>query len=328
MKNETSQNIKAEIKKSGILSPLIIVLLLLTVMLILKPNYLSATNRFMLTKVLTITALVGFSQMIIMAIGGLNISVGAIGALSAIVAGGAMDQFGVPAAPAVLIGFSVGALCGAVNGLLIYRAGGVGPAFFLITLATASLFQGINLTITSGNPYYGIDPRFIAYGDTELFGIPLSFFYMIIVAILISIMFSKLTIGRQFLAYGGNPKASEIYGISKFRVVMYASVIAALIASLAGMTAMIRIKTAQPNMGAEWMLVSFAAPLIGGSKLTGGKINVAGCLLGAVALTIISNGLVHLAVDVFWNTLIYGSVILLSVMIDQLHLVNKFRRKK
>ncbi len=79
-------------------------------------------------------------------------------------------------------------------------------------------------------------------------------------------------------------------------------------------------------MGADWMLLSFAAPLIGGTKLTGGRVNVFGCLLGAIALTIIANGLVHLAVDVFWNMLIYGSVILFSVMIDQIRGTGKFRR--
>ncbi len=328
MKNSNQRTMISQVKESGILSPLIIVAILLTVMLILKPNYLAATNVFVLVKVLTITAMVGFSQMIIMAIGGLNISVGAIGALSAIIAGGAMDRLGVPAFPALIIGILVGVACGVVNGLLIYRAGGVGPAFFLITLATASLFQGINLTITSGNPYYGIDSKFMAYGDTQLFGLPLSFFYMLLVGLLIWFMFSKLAIGRQFLAFGANPKAAELYGISKFRVVLYASIIAALVAAIAGMIAMIRIKTAQPNMGSDWMLLSFAAPLIGGTKLNGGKVNVAGCLLGAIALTIISNGLVHLAVDVFWNTLIYGTVILLSVMVDQFNLAGMLRRKR
>jgi len=320
------KNVLNKIQGSGILSPLFIVSGLLTVMLILKPNYLSKTNIYMLTKVLTITALVGFSQMIIMSIGGLNISVGAIGALSAVIAGGAMDRLGVPALPALFIGLSVGFIAGCVNGLLIYRAGGVGPAFFLITLATASLFQGINLVITSGNPYYELDPIFLRFGDTLIFGLPISFFYMLIVGIFLTVMFSKLALGRQFLAFGANPKASELYGISKFRVVFSASILAALIASLAGMIAMIRIKTAQPNMGADWMLLSFAAPLIGGTKLTGGRVNVLGCLLGAIALTIIANGLVHLAVDVFWNMLIYGSVILLSVMADQIRGTGRSRR--
>ncbi len=319
-------NLLSRLNKSSNLGPFGIVFVLMFVMIILKPNYLSGTNIYMLTKVLTITALIGFSQMIIIATGGLNISVGAIGALSAVIAGGAMDRMGVPAINAVFIGLIVGSLCGVVNGLLIYRAGGVGTAYFLTTLATASLFQGINLTITSGTPFYDIDPVFLKFGDTEIFGIPLSFFIMIVIGILIALMFERMTIGRQILAYGANPKASEIYGISKFRVVILSNVFAGLIAAFAGMIAMIRIQAAQPNMGSEWMLLSFAAPLIGGTKLAGGKINVIGCFLGALALTIISNGLVHLAIDVFWNTLIYGCVILLAVMMDRLRYLKKFWR--
>lgn len=313
-------NIWQKIKISNFIGPVIIPVFLLIIMLILKPNYLSGTNINMITKVLTITTLIGFAQMITIATGGLNLSIGAIGALSAIIAGGAMDVYGVPAFLALIIGIAVGIICGGINGLLIYRAGGVDAAFFLITLATASLFQGINLTITSGNPFYGIDPNFFKYGDTEILGIPLSFFHMLGISILIALLFGRLSIGRQILAYGANNKASQIYGVSKFRVVITSNILSGGVAAIAGMVALIRVQTAQPNMGSDWLLLSFAAPLIGGTKLSGGKVNVFGCILGALALTIISNGLVHLAVNVLWNTLIYGSVILLSVMLGRISL--------
>ncbi len=156
-------------------------------MISLKPEYLAATNVNALIKVLSVTAMIGFSQMMVIASGGINVSIGATGALSAIMAGGIMEKMGAPAGLALLAGLLTGMLCGAINGLLIYRAGGVGVAFFLTTLATASVFQGINLMITSGTPYYDIDPMFYAFGDTKFFGLQLSFYYVLLIAILTAI---------------------------------------------------------------------------------------------------------------------------------------------
>lgn len=313
--------------KSSTFSSALIVIVLLGIMLILKPNYLSGTNIYTLVKVMTVTAMVGFSQMVIIGCNGLNLSVGATGALSAVVAGWSMTIAGMPWWAGVLMGLAVAIVCGVINGLLIYRAGGVGVAFFLITLATSSVFKGVTLTITSGNPYYGpdgkMDAAFLALGNTKILGLPSSFFIMLIVAVLIILMYRYLAVGRQMLAFGANYKAAELYGVSKFKVVLFANVVAGLLAGLAGILAMIRIEAAQPNMGADWMLVSFAAPLIGGTRNSGGKINVIGAILGALALTIISNALVHLKMDVYWRELIYGIIILLAVTIDRIRYFRK-----
>lgn len=322
------QHIWNRLYRSSSFGALIIVLVLLSVMLIIKPTYLSIKNVYALTTVLSVTAVVGFSQMIIIAGGGLNLSIGAIGALSAVTAGWAMTEAGAPWWISIIICLATGLLCGVVNGLLIYRAGGVGVAFFLTTLATASVFMGLNLTITRGNPFYGpngkFDSIFLAIGKTKIIGLPSSLFIMLSIMILLVLFFTKISAGRQILAFGANYKAAEMYGVSKLKVVMTASVISGVLASVAGLLAMIRIEAAQPNMGADWLLMSFAAPLIGGTILTGGKVNVIGAVLGAVALTIISNALIHLKVDTYWSMLIYGLIILMAVSIDRF----RYWRKK
>ena len=312
---------------STLFGAVIIVVVLLGVMLIIKPTYLSEKNIYALAKVLTVTTVIGFSQMIVIACGGLNLSVGAIGALSAVIAGWAMTEVGMVWWLAVILGLLTGLICGVINGLLIFRAGGVGVAFFLITLATSSVFKGLNLTITQGNPFYGpdgkLDKAFLAMGNTKILGFPSSFFIMLVITVLLVLMFSKMAIGRQILSFGANNKAAELYGVSKFKVVLWGSIIAGVLAAIAGILAMIRIEAAQPNMGADWMLMSFAAPLIGGTLLTGGRVNVIGVIFGAFALTIISNALVHLRVDTYWNELIYGIIILLAVTIDRLRYIRK-----
>ncbi|MGI6160725.1 MAG: ABC transporter permease [Christensenellales bacterium] len=323
----SSSGIWRRIAKSSTFSSGAIVVVLLSIMLIIKPNYLSPNNVYALAKVLTVTALVGFSQMVIIACNGLNLSIGSTGAISAVIAGWAMSVAGLPWWLGVLMGLFVGVVCGILNGLLIYRAGGVGVAFFMTTLATASVFQGINLMITSGNTFYGPDGKFdkvfLSVGNEKILGLPSSIFIMLIVAILLSLMYRKLSIGRQMLSFGANNKAAGLYGVSKFKVVLSANIIAAVLASIAGILAMIRIEAAQPNMGADWMLLSFAAPLIGGTKNSGGKVNVIGAILGAFALTIINNALVHLKVDVYWNELIYGLIILIAVTIDRVRYIRK-----
>lgn len=316
-----------KLTKSSLFGALIIVVVLLGVMLIIKPTYLSATNIYVLAKVLTVTAVVGFSQMVVISCGGLNLSIGATGALSAVIAGWAMTAAGLPWWLGVIMGLVVGLVCGVINGLLIYRAGGVGVAFFLITLATSSVYQGLNLTITKGNPFYGpdgkMDAAFLALGNTKILGLPASFFIMLVIAVILVFVYSKLSIGRQILSFGASNKAAQLYGVSKFKVVLMANIMAGVLASVAGILAMIRIEAAQPNMGADWMLMSFAAPLIGGTRQAGGKVNVIGAILGAFALTIITNALVHLKVDTYWNMLIYGIIILLAVTIDRLRYIKK-----
>ena len=316
-----------KIFRSNVFSSMLIVIVLLAIMLIIKPNYLSGNNIYVLAKVMTVTSLIGFSQMVVIGCNGLNLSIGPTGALSAVVAGWAMTEAGFPWWTGVIMGLAAGCICGILNGLLIYRAGGVGVAFFLTTLATASVFQGLTLTITSGNPYYGpegkMDKAFLAMGNTKILGLPASFFIMLVIAVLLLLMYRYLAIGHQMLAFGANYKAAQLYGVSKFRVVFTANLVAGLLAGIAGIFSMIRIEAAQPNMGSDWMLISFAAPLIGGTRLSGGIINVIGAIFGAFALTIITNALVHLKVDVYWNQLIYGLIILLAVTIDRLRNIRK-----
>lgn len=303
---------------SNTFSVLIIIAIMLTVMIIIKPDYLSASNIATLSKVLAVTAIVGFSQMISISSGGMNVSIGATGALSAIIAGWMMEVAGIPTLLALLSGLIVGVICGVINGYLIYRNGGVGVASFLVTLATASVFTGINLTITQGRPFHKIPDSFISIGNSMFLGLPKSAYIMLVLAIALFLGYKYLNTGKQVLAFGANPKAAQLYGISKFKTLMVVNITAGILAAAAGLIVVMRISAAQPDIGSEWMLLSFAAPLIGGTRMAGGKVSILGTILGAVVLTIVTNALVHLKVDVYWNQLINGLIILLIVATDRM----------
>jgi ribose transport system permease protein len=295
---------------SDSLSVLAIIVVIVLCILAFKPNYLSGDNVFSLLRVLAVTAVVGLSQMVVMATGGMNVAIGAVGGLCAVLLGVFIDWLKLDPLLSVALVIAAGAVCGLVNGFITLRCGGVGVASFLATLATASVFGGIKLSITRGKPIYGLPDGFLALGNLSIAGIPFLAFVMFGVAGLCFLFFKYSKMGRQLLAFGGNGKAAELYGVSKTRVIMAAHVIGCVLAALGGMMTVARIQAAQTNIGADWMLASMAAPLLGGVRAAGGKINILGTILGAVVLAIIANALIHFKVDIYWNDLINGLVIL------------------
>ncbi|WP_122643488.1 ABC transporter permease [Luxibacter massiliensis] len=312
-----------EIRKSNAFSVSLIILCMIAVMCVLKKNYLSGDNISALLKVLSVTTLVGLSQMVSIASGGMNVSIGATGAMSAILSSMLMQNAGVLPLLAVLAGILTGVVCGIVNGLLIYRNGGVGVASFLTTLATNSVFTGIIYMITTGHGVSNIPPGFLAIGNSKIGVFPTSVLVAAALLTAVWMMFRYAKAGRQILAFGANPKAAELYGISRFKTIMAVNIIASIIAAIAGMLVVMRVGSAQPDIGSDWMLQSFAAPLIGGTRQAGGKVDVFGVVLGALVLTIIENALVHLGVDVYWTELINGIVIIGIMALDRIRDMKK-----
>jgi ribose transport system permease protein len=325
---------KAGIKKdSSLSSTLTILIVIIGISVCLgcfKPEFLTLVNFSVLANAFSITALVGMAQMVIIGAGGMNLSVGSLGGLAGIITGACMDKLGAPVSISILAGLAVGLICGLINGLLIVRAGSQGVASFLVTLATSSVFKGIIQGVTNANPFYNMHPDFLVLGTGKFLEIPLLMWIMVVVAVLVGLLFRFTGLGRRILSIGGNIKAAELYGIPIKRVVIVSNMLSGLIASIAAILLVSRLGSAQPDIGSDWMLFSFAAPLIGGSRLAGGKINVFGTVLGAILLALISNGLVHLNVDIYWMTLIQGAIIFISVAIERIRQVSfeKVQRKE
>jgi Ribose/xylose/arabinose/galactoside ABC-type transport systems, permease components len=320
-------------KNSGFSSTVTIFIVVIGISILLgsfKGEFFTWVNFTVLAGAFSITALVGLSQMIIIGSGGMNLSVGSIGGLVGVIAGSLMDRFGAPAIVSILVGLSVGAVCGIINGLLIVRSGCSGVASFLVTLATASVFKGINQGITNGTPFYNLQKNFVAIGNNNFLGIPILLWVMLVIAVGVGLGLKYTGIGRQILAVGGNIKSAELSGIRVKRVIIMANVFSGLLSAIAAILLVARLGSAQPDVGSDWMLFSFAAPLIGGTRLAGGKINTTGTILGAILLALISNGLVHLNVDVYWMTLIQGAIIFISVAVERIRALSleKMQRKE
>ena len=284
------------------------------VLALISPNFLTEFNLYVMLRSFCVGLLVGFAQMVTLGVGQMNIAVGAIGGLVAIAFGGIMEKLGVPIILAVPLALLIGAGGGLINGLLTVRTGING---FIITLATASAFTGINFGITQSIPFYKMPAPLVAFGERHIGIFPYLLVAPLIVAAVLSLFFARTVPGRQLLAFGGNAQAAELSGIARGKVVVLAHVLSGTLAAIAAVLAVAQLGSAQPTIGADWLLLSFAAPIIGGAALTGGYISVLGTMFAVVLIALIENGLVLAKVDPYWVQFLLGALILAAVGLNR-----------
>ncbi len=286
----------------------------IAVLSILAPAFLTKYNLFVMLRILSTTAIVAMAQMIVIGIGQMNLAVGAIGGLVAILFGGMMEVYGIPVPLAAAIGLAVGLLAGLINGFLIAYTGING---FVITLATMSVYTGLNYGITESVPFYHMPQSLIDWYDSYLGPIPTIVFIPLLTACLVALFLFRHPWGRYILAVGGNPAASELSGISVKKSVLVAHTVSGALAALAGIVAVARLGTAEPTIGTDWLLASFAAPVIGGAVLAGGHVSVVGTVIAVVLIVLIENGLVLARTDPYYIQFCLGLLILAAVGFNQ-----------
>lgn len=320
---------KYKLKITNTMGIAIVTVLLGMVISTQSGNFFSQFNFITIARICSVTIIVGFAQMVVIAGGGMNVSIGAVGGLSAVMVGALTQRAGVPWGYAIIIAILIGALCGAINGFVITRLGATGEISWLTTLATMSIFTGISLTITKANPFYNLPEGYVWIGAYNIAGwIPFMIVVTIVVSILLWYMFRFTSFGHQVLAVGGNQKAAELSGINVHKVILIKHIISAVLAASAGILFSTRLGSIGSDIGGDWMLFSFAAPLIGGTRMEGGRINVMGAFLGGLLLAVVSNGVVHLQVNVYIVELLQGGIILLAVGLDRIRLVRENHRER
>ena len=216
---------------------------------------------------------------------------------------------------AAILALTIGLLAGVANGAFVAFTG---ISAFVITLASLSVFKGINLGITEAQPFYKIPDAVKALGnETFLHPLPWLVIPAALVAVLLWYMLFRLPLGRNILAVGGNTHAAELSGISVPKIVIVAHAISGFLAALAGIMLVGRLQLGQPTIGDDWLILSFAAPVIGGAILTGGKVSVAGTFLGVAIVAIITQVLVLFNIDPFLVQVVLGGLILWAVGVNR-----------
>jgi ribose transport system permease protein len=285
------------------------------VLVALEPSFLSDFNAYVLLRGVSVTLIVAFAQLLVLAIGQLSLSVGAIGGMSAVLTGGIMELWGVPTPLAIAMGFLIGVVAGAVNGLLITRTGING---FVITLATASAFTGVTIGLNNAEPFYNLPPEFVAFGQARFGPIPAIGLVTIVVMLALAFLLGKTVLGRQILAVGGNARSAELSGIPVNRIIVITHTLSGLLSAIAGILLMARLGSAQPSIGSDWLLPSFAIPIVGGVALSGGTAPIVPTVFAACLIALIDNGLVLAKADPYWIQFLLGAIILGAVALNQL----------
>ena len=316
-----SFSFRAMLKKYGIL---FVLLLMVIVISIFKPEFLTSRNIF---NILNQTAIFG-----IMAIGltfviisrGIDLSVGSILAFAAVVAA-SVSQLpdsvgkmfpGLPMLPFPVAFFSaliLGGLCGAVSGFLIAK---FQIHAFIATLGMMTVARGFALIFSSGKPISNINPFFNVIGGRLWGVIPVPVVIYAAVIAVSAVILNYTRFGKSVFAIGSNSTAAEISGINVKRNYVIIYMISGLLAGLASIVFLGRTGSAHPGAATGYELTAIAATTIGGTSQTGGIGTIWGAVAGALILGVIKNGMTLLGVHAYWQQVVEGIIIVAAVIFD------------
>jgi ribose transport system permease protein len=320
----TGPTLVARIVRRSDFSVVVATVVLFVIFAIGSPSFFTEYNLFNMGRTAALYVFVAMGQAIVIVIGGMNLSLGAIGGLAVVVAGAAMQDMGLDPIVAFGIALLVGVATGLFNGLIITK---LRLNSFVATLATSFIFAGLVNGVSKGNPYTKIPSGITFIGRGDLFGVPLLFVLMVILLAFVAYFFRFSVTGRRILATGGNAEAARLSGIRTDRIVIIANILSGVFAALAGYLWITRVGSAQPSIGSDWLIISFAVAIIGGTSLAGGEISALGLGAAAVMLTLIKNGLVMFNVNVSFESTFLGLVILLAVSLESLRAIGRRRAR-
>jgi ribose transport system permease protein len=287
--------------------------LIAVVFSLLTPVFLTGPNIMNILQQSAINACIALGMTLVIISGGIDLSVGPVAALSAVL-GAAMMVAGVPVPLAVLAALAVGMACGVVNGVLI-AWGGLQP--FIVTLGGLSLFRAFALIYTGGTPIFGIPDGFRAFTNGTVLGVPNPVLIVLVLAFVAWVILNRTPLGEYMMAVGGNEEAARIAGVPVKLTKLATYVISGLMAAVAAMILIGRLGAAEPTLGTLWELDAIAAAAIGGASLMGGRGSILGTLIGCVILGALRNGLTLMNVQAFYQLLATGIIIIVAMLIDR-----------
>ncbi|MHC5747822.1 MAG: ABC transporter permease subunit [Nostoc sp.] len=305
------KSISTLLEVAGILPILVIICILFA---FLSPNFLTGGNIVNILRQASINIVLATGMTFVILTGGIDLSVGSILAVSAVVAllVSLLPALSWAAVPAALL---AGLLLGLLNGALITFLD-VPP--FIVTLGSLTALRGVAFLIAKGTTLINRDINFAWVGNTYIGPIP----WLVIIALLTVVaswfVLRQTVLGVQIYAVGGNERAARLTGIKVNRVLLFVYGISGLLAGLGGIMSASRLYSASGVLGQGYELDAIAAVILGGTSFTGGIGTIGGTLLGALIIAILNNGLTLLNLSYFWQLVVKGLVIILAVMIDRL----------
>ena len=297
----------------GILIALAAMILFLCVWPATAKTFPTKTNLFNLLRQSSTNLMLACGMTMVIILGGIDLSVGSIIAMSGCFAAGAVVWGGMPEIVGLTLGVLSGLMFGLFNGAVIAWTN-IPP--FIVTLASMNLAKGIAYVFSGGKPIRCMTDAWKFLGAGYVLGIPTPVWTMFIVFFLCVIFLNRTRIGRHIYAVGGNSTAAKFSGISTAKVKFTVFAISGTLAGLAGVTIASRLYSGTCTSGNAAEMDAIAAVVIGGTSMSGGSGKLGGTLIGALIIGILNNGLNLMGVNSDWQYIVKGAVILLAVYMD------------
>lgn len=294
-----------------------ILLLVVGIFLSLQTDtFFSIDNLFNVARAFSWIAIAAFGEAMVIIIGGIDLSVGAVMALAGLISALCL-RAGLAVPLAVVVGLLSGALVGWVNGALVGRAR-LPP--FIVTLATMSIARGITFGLTGGWPVRNLPHGFRVLGQCDLplgpSSLPLPVLFMLGLAVLVSLLLGKTVLGRYIYTLGSNERALLVSGVNLAQIKVLVYTLCGLLTAAGGLLMTARLGVAAPMAARGYELDIIAAAVIGGTSLFGGEGSILGIFLGAAFMQMLRNGLVLLGFPASWQTAAIGAMILVVILLD------------
>lgn len=294
---------------------LLILIALLAITLTTIPKFGTVENVMKIMRQVSINGIIAIGMTFVIMTGGIDISVGSTLALGGIVAGIASTAWGLPLPVSIAVALLAGALIGMANGYFIaYR----NMLPFVVTMGMMNVIRGMGFLITKGQSIWGLSESFLHISSGYVWFIPIPVIILMVMIALAHILLRSFSLGRYFLAVGGNEEATRLAGIHTKQMKQVAYILCGALAAGAGVVLASRLGTCQPTAGEGYELDAIASVVIGGTSLNGGVGSILGTLWGALIIGVVKSALNQLGVQAFWQTIAMGAIVIFAVFLDTL----------
>lgn len=307
-------------ENAGILVALVILCVFLSVFPGTSESFPTVRNVFNVLRQISSNLLLACGMTMVIILGGIDLSVGSVIALSGVLAAGCVSRYGMAIPAAMLVGVLIGIVFGAFNGAVVAKTT-IPP--FIVTLATMNIARGLAGVYTGGSPVRVVSKEWQFLGAGYIANIPVPVIIMVVVFIISILIVNRTKMGRYIYAVGGNVQAAKFSGIKVEKVKFFVYTYTGLLAGLAGIILASRMYSGQPTAGEGAEMDAIAAVVVGGTSMAGGSGKLGGTLIGALIIGILNNGLNLMNVNSFWQTVVKGVVILLAVFLDYIRNIKK-----
>ena len=291
---------------------LIALVVALAVLSVTANHFMTVGNLLNQGRLMTEVALVALPMTFIIITGGIDLSVGSIMGLTAILLGVFWQNVGMPLPLAVPAAIACAAACGFFNGLLITRVR-VPP--LIMTLATLALYRGLAEGISQARSVRGYPEWFFTLGQGEVLGVPTQLWLLFVAVVIFWVILARTTFGRSLYAIGHNETAARYSAIKVDRIKLTIYTLSGLMAGIAGAIFVSRVSTTRSDMGTGLELDVIAAVVLGGTSIFGGIGTIGGTVLGFTLIQLLKNGLSLTGVKGDATIVVIGTVLILSILI-------------